>query len=302
MPKTIVENSWIRVICGREQYILWFRVPWDPLRAPYYTSLAMSKDKYTSAASRIELLDKLNYDSWKLNIKLPLEEFDLFCFTDETGSARLLKATATEAEIKKFNKAKLKSRAILIQSIAERHRKAADKHPTTKLVWERLKTVFEPSSRARKAMLREKFHSLRIDVNEAMDDFIERVDSAAKDLETVNVKIDDDEKAFMHLNRCGAECFRVFINRIPEKALWCRRVKTSEKNEAYIARKDKEFKPKPDEAAQSSKKYADWICYRCKQPGHIARRCPNKPYKKNVAPDSSNVSTTMFRRPKERIF
>uniref|UniRef100_T1IMQ4 DUF4219 domain-containing protein n=1 Tax=Strigamia maritima TaxID=126957 RepID=T1IMQ4_STRMM len=114
--------------------------------------IAMSKDKYTSAANRIELLDKNNYDSWKLNIKLLLEEFDLYCFTDNTGSATPLAAGAKDEEVKKFNKRKLKSRAILIQSIAERHRRAADKHPTTKEVWDHLRSVFEPSSRARKAL------------------------------------------------------------------------------------------------------------------------------------------------------
>uniref|UniRef100_T1IRY0 DUF4219 domain-containing protein n=1 Tax=Strigamia maritima TaxID=126957 RepID=T1IRY0_STRMM len=162
--------------------------------------IAMSKDKYTSAANRIELLDKNNYDSWKLNIKLLLEEFDLYCYTDNTGSATPLAAGAKDEEVKKFNKRKLAPYR------SRRHRRAADKHPTTKEVWDHLRSVFEPSSRARKALLREKFHSLRIEPSEAMDDFIERVDTAAKDLESVAVKIADDEKAFMLLSSTDVGC------------------------------------------------------------------------------------------------
>uniref|UniRef100_T1J0W2 Uncharacterized protein n=1 Tax=Strigamia maritima TaxID=126957 RepID=T1J0W2_STRMM len=165
--------------------------------------LAMGKDDgKESKATGIKQLGKHNYITWKRDIQLLLEENDLFVFTDESGTAKEPLAATTEEAKAKYAKRKLRSRAILINSVSEEFRDAAVKHPTTKLVWEHLKQVFEPSSRSRKAKLREDFCLIQRKNGESMSTFIDRIDTAGKEVEALKMTA-SEERTYTLINRVG---------------------------------------------------------------------------------------------------
>uniref|UniRef100_T1J0W8 Endonuclease n=1 Tax=Strigamia maritima TaxID=126957 RepID=T1J0W8_STRMM len=159
-------------------------------------------DGKETKATGIKQLSKNNYITWKRDIQLLLEENDLFVFTDETGTAKEPPATATEEAKAKYAKRKLRSCAILINSVFEEFRDAAVKHATTKLVWEHLKQVFEPSSRSRKAKLREDFCLIQRKNDESMSTFIDRVDTAGKEVEALKMTA-AEERTYTLINRVG---------------------------------------------------------------------------------------------------
>jgi len=74
-----------------------------------------------------------------------------------------------------------------------------------KVVWETLKNIFEPVSRAREARLRQEFFSLHLENNEPMAIFLARVDRKAQELADIKAPRTDKEIAFQYLNKLPEE-------------------------------------------------------------------------------------------------
>uniref|UniRef100_T1IR44 Uncharacterized protein n=1 Tax=Strigamia maritima TaxID=126957 RepID=T1IR44_STRMM len=64
----------------------------------------------------------------------------------------------------------------------------------------KLKDIYEPSSRARKARMRREFLNLKLETGEEMTVFLSRVDIAAKQLEDLKETVSDAHKAYQYLD------------------------------------------------------------------------------------------------------
>uniref|UniRef100_T1ISI3 DUF4219 domain-containing protein n=1 Tax=Strigamia maritima TaxID=126957 RepID=T1ISI3_STRMM len=155
-----------------------------------------------SKAAGMKLLTRKNYETWKLNIQLLLEENASFGFVDETGLGKEPPATASETEKDKYIQRKIKSRAILINSISEEFRQAAAKHATTKAVWIHLESIFQPSTRSRKMRLLQEFCLIQRKDDESMTSFIDRVDTIGKDVEKLAMTW-ENMRTYILIARCG---------------------------------------------------------------------------------------------------
>lgn len=91
-------------------------------------------------ASRIELLDKCNYDVWQLRMKTILVKHDRWGYI--SGEIPLpIGSNTTEREIVKWKNGDKKAKADIILSIDNDELKTITKCNTSKEIWEKLQSI-----------------------------------------------------------------------------------------------------------------------------------------------------------------
>uniref|UniRef100_T1IH83 CCHC-type domain-containing protein n=1 Tax=Strigamia maritima TaxID=126957 RepID=T1IH83_STRMM len=250
-----------------------------------------------------------------------MQESTLYGFIDETGFGKAPAAGASESVQDKYERQKVKSRAILINSISPEFRHAAAQYETIKKVWEHLKSVFAPSTRPRKMRLLQELCLIEKKLDETMLSFVDRLDTAAKDYASLKLT-DEDMKTYLLITRCGKESdqLRLIIDQWSDDDFKWEKVSNAllaEKNhhryselkvQSSKSKNSKYQRPKgrkPDTSAtpntqstqqqqSSERKPFVLTCYNCQGAGHIARDCPSPTKKqkpvKNV--ESASVSTS----------
>lgn len=244
-------------------------------------------------ATRLELLSKINYDTWCMQVEALLEKNDLWDYVNGVN-ARPPEGSdsgVTGARWRDFDK---KAKADLILSIQPSELKQIRGCMTSREVWLKLESIYASKGPARKATLLKQLILQRMpdggDVKEHIANFFDAVDK----LEAMNVQIHGDLLAILLLYslppsydtfQCAietrdelpsAEVLKIKI--IEESAA---RIKSPGNVVAALASghgKRKQRSRRNKKNAKDVNNESDIVCYKCRAPGH----------KSNVCPESSN--------------
>lgn len=249
----------------------------------------------TAGVSRIELLGKDNFDTWKLQVQAILIKADLW----EYVSGTVVKPepgqnNVNAANVAAWERNDQKARSDIILSISPSELKQVKNCTTSRDMWLRLGEIYQSKGPARKATLLKRLTLQKMgdneDVRVHLDNFFDSVDKLAD----MNVDINADLLTILLLYSLPSsyENFRCAIESRDElptpEAL---RIKIVEENDA---RKSdvrnvssgamfvrKQFggnkKNKSNRGNENKQSVGEAVrCFKCKLMGHRAKDCPNK--------------------------
>uniref|UniRef100_T1JCM4 CCHC-type domain-containing protein n=1 Tax=Strigamia maritima TaxID=126957 RepID=T1JCM4_STRMM len=281
------------------------------------TNFEMSKSYKTE--DKVDKLDRSNWKSWIIDVLLMLEQHGLWGFADETDKQPAAGTPGADKEILKWKERGSAARAMVCRSVSQPYKPVAIQGKTCKEVLDRLRAVFQPKSRARRAQLRADFIMIRYESKEDMACFIVRVERAAEECKEAGLTISDEEKTYQLMywldgtweslkqQLYGLEDDKFTFGNVGAslQAEFNRRYADPEFNsdismlsdlKAFLASrsssgKDKysKFKPnmKPDGQANNSEasgsSLSNITCLNCQEHGHYANKCKNPHVKRGVA-------------------
>lgn len=126
-----------------------------------------------NGSSRIEILDKQNYEVWQIRMRSILVKHDRWGYVNDEIT-RPVGSAATERDISSWRKEDEKAKADILLSIGNAELKTVSKCETSKEVWDKLQSVHASKGPVRKIELLTDVTSFKIDED---DDFRERLDS-----------------------------------------------------------------------------------------------------------------------------
>lgn len=242
--------------------------------------------------TRIEALNKENFDTWKLQMQALLVKNDAWVYV----SGQLAKpSVASEAALWKINDDKAKSDIIL--SISPSELKQIKVCETSRDVWLKLEGIYQSKGPARKATLLKQLTLQRMDNGGDVREHLRKFFDAVDKLNEMEVTINPDLLSVMLLYSLPAsfENFRCAIESRDElPAPETLRIKITEENDARTSnmartptqsalyagrggkRTRKPKKPtskKSDDTAHGEFRYR---CHRCGTVGHKAAECTKK--------------------------
>ncbi|PKU72844.1 Retrovirus-related Pol polyprotein from transposon TNT 1-94 [Dendrobium catenatum] len=170
---------------------------------------------------------------------------------------------------------------------------------TVSELWKKLEELYRQKTLPNRIYLKEKFFGYKMDEAKSIDDNLDEFNKLILDLENLEVKIEDEDKAIILLNslpkslrnfketlKYGRETITVdeVQNALSSKIL---DMKISEKNhsgEGLHVRgrsqkrgtSQKKWKSKSRSKSASKKDYKNVKCWQCNKTGHIRRFCPEK--------------------------
>ena len=249
--------------------------------------------------ARIELLNKKNYDTWKLQMQAVLVKNDLWEYVNGTKTKPDLGAeNANAVAVREWEKNDQKAISDMILSISPSELKQVKNCDTSHAMWTRLKEIYQSQGPARKATLLKKLtlHKMATtgDVRDHMNEFFDTVDK----LGDMDIKIHPDQLAIMLLYSLPAnfENFRCAIESrdvlpTPEAL----RAKIIEENDARNSseremsnamfvnksgnrkgqnrNKRNDSNSSANDTYEKSKKNNIPRCKICKKPGHTMDKC-----------------------------
>uniref|UniRef100_T1IXZ9 CCHC-type domain-containing protein n=1 Tax=Strigamia maritima TaxID=126957 RepID=T1IXZ9_STRMM len=257
----------------------------------------------------VDKLDHTNWESWIIDVQLMLEQHGLWGFSDDTDPQPV-----EAKELAKWRERKSAARAMVCRSVSKEYRPVAVQGKTCKDTLDRLRAVFQPKSRARRAQLRANFIMLRYAVKEDMACFIVRVERAAADCKDAGLQISDEEQTYQlmywldgtweatkqQLYSLGDTEFTFTKVSTVLQAEYNRRQADPEFNKditmfnelkAFMSGRGKFNNRKPkngqdsssqqasgsnDNANSSSSSFPNVQCFNCQEYGHYANRCKSE--------------------------
>lgn len=261
--------------------------------------------------SRVEALNKNNYDTWRMQAEALLVKNDYWQYVSgEKVKPEIIEGDA--ASVMAYNKwitDDKKAKSDLILSISPTELKQLKGCETARETWLKLESIYASKGPARKATLLKQLTLQKMqecdDVREHINKFFDAVDK----LEEMNVEINPDLLSIMLLYslpgsyenfRCaiesrdnlpGAEALKIKILEESDarkqschtsgssNAMWATAKKDQYGAQKFQRRKDfEENKSRNDCKGMSSgtKSKYDITCYRCNKKGHIAAKCYSK--------------------------
>uniref|UniRef100_T1IH73 CCHC-type domain-containing protein n=1 Tax=Strigamia maritima TaxID=126957 RepID=T1IH73_STRMM len=207
---------------------------------------------------RIELLNQDNYRSWAQDMKVLLRQENVWGLIDEN----------------------------IYHHVASDKKQCIADCDTPLESWNKLKDIYEPSSRARKARMRREFLNLKLESGKEMAVFLSRVDIAAKQLEDLKETVSDAHKAYQYLDYLPDEYQQAVFSIYH----WIDAEFTSQKVSlqllaeysclknvhGHIERRNEDSKALRTEINRNpnyGQRKSDFYCYNCGISGHIARKC-----------------------------
>lgn len=266
----------------------------------------------SSSSVRIEVLNKGNYDTWKIQMEALLLKNDAWAYVcGEISKPIIVEGDAASIEaVKKWEIEDKKARSDIILSVSPSELKLIKGCDTSREVWQKLESVYQSKGPARKATLLKQLTLHRMndgdDIREHIRKFFDTVDK----LNEMDIEINADLLTIMLLYSLppSFENFRCAIesrDTLPSpEAL---RVKVLEENEArrnetlnnetnaMIAKKHYENRRNPSKKGSAGEKSRDekafkFKCHRCKKVGHKAIECNDSRGKTDKVGQATNVS------------
>lgn len=172
-------------------------------------------------STRLETLNKDNYDTWRIQVEALLTTNDLWDYVSGERTKPVPAAEDAGAEVKQARAAAIaewtrqdrKARSFLILSISSSELVQVRDCPTSKGIWDVLDDAFASKGPARKATLLKQLFQKKVcdgdDIREHLNLFFDAVSK----LRSMNVEINGDLLTFMLLNTLpdSFEYFRVAI-------------------------------------------------------------------------------------------
>lgn len=136
---------------------------------------------YGPNAARIELLNKNNYDTWKLQMQALLTKADLWEYVDGTKEKPAPgENNANATKVAEWIKGDQKAKSDMILSISGSELKQVKNCDTSRAMWLKLKEIYQSQGPARKATLLKKLTLHKMaesgDVRDHLNGFFDTVD------------------------------------------------------------------------------------------------------------------------------
>lgn len=143
-----------------------------------------------SSNVRIELLNKENFDTWKIQMEALLVKSDAWSFVSGE-TVKLVAGDETSAtRLKKWETADRKAKSDIILSISPTELKQVKGCETSREVWDKLASIYQSKGPARKATLLKQLTLQRMeddkDVREHLRKFFDTVDKLSDMEVTIN--------------------------------------------------------------------------------------------------------------------
>ncbi len=160
------------------------------------------------SSTEIEKLDHSNYHFWKIRVQhvLALKDLEDFLVDDPP-----LAGDSSTALVETWKKRDKKAQAIIGLTLSDDLLDNVRDVNTTKEMWLTIKNVFERHTLLNKLSARRKLYTATKNESESVLKFSNRIRQLAATLETMNVKILDDEMAMTLLNGLPDE-YRALIS------------------------------------------------------------------------------------------
>uniref|UniRef100_T1IU32 CCHC-type domain-containing protein n=1 Tax=Strigamia maritima TaxID=126957 RepID=T1IU32_STRMM len=279
--------------------------------------------KTYKADDKVDKLDRPNWN-WIMDVQLMLEQHGLWGFADGTDMEPAAGTTGYAKEILKWKERSSAARAMVCRSVSQPYKPVAIQGKTCKEVLARLRAVFQPKSRARRAQLRAEFIMIRYESKEDMACFIVRVERAAEECKEAGLTISDEEKTYQlmywldgtweaikqQLYGLDDDTFKFESVGATLQAKYNRRVSDPEFNcdmsmlselKAFLASRssggrDRNSKFKSNKKSEgqtenfeaSSLSLSSITCFNCQEQGHYANKCKN-PHVKRGGKSRGNI-------------
>ena len=262
-------------------------------------------DDIGSLGTRIEKLCDSNFHAWKQKIVLILALKDLDDFIENDPPTE-------EKELSMWMKNDRKARAIIGLSLSDEHLEHVRDVTTAKEMWKAIMNVFERHTLLNKLTARRKFYTVKMEIDEKVLTYLNRVKQLASTLKSMNIDIDDQETAMAALNGLPSsyESLIVALDAIgnDDKAFTFDLVKSrllqeeqrvSERDFSMLKSNESAFVGVPGRnngksfgGSKPKNKFANHRCKNCGNFGHTEEACwgkdingqrPPNPYKKSNA-------------------
>ncbi|KAG6460307.1 hypothetical protein O3G_MSEX011897 [Manduca sexta] len=236
-----------------------------------------------------KLIGRENYPTWKFAVKNYLEHEELWD-TIEPGADY-------KHDVKKDTKARSKL-ILLIDPINYVHVQEAT---TAKQVWSKLEQVFDDSGLSRKVGLLRELITTTLDNSSSVEDYINKVMTAAHKLRNINFVVGDEwlgtlllaglpevyKPMIMAIESSGVPVSADFV-----KTKLLQDVKVSESSAYYV--KYNKIRNTSKSHKDSSDKYHKKSprCYNCNKYGHLSKNCYFQHKKKTQTEKTSSVNSS----------
>jgi len=280
----------------------------SPPKLKEYYTLKMN----LSAVTRIEALNKENYDTWRMHMEALLIKNDSWQYV--SGDA--VKPEATESNVNKvraWEKNDAKAKSDIILSIGATELKQVKGWISSREVWQKLEGIYASKGPAWKATLFKSLILHQMDPRTDIRDHFRRFFDTADKLAEMNVGIDPELISIMLLYSLPSsfENFRCAVeSRDVKPTPEVLRVKIIEESDARQRdskatldamfssmskphfQNKKQFKSKGSSSSSKDGEAFKFKCHKCRQTGHKAINCPNK-NKSEQTPSKETSHTTM---------
>ena len=113
---------------------------------------------------------------------------------EESNMVEMVAQEKKETILKKANN------VIIILSPSDQVPRKVIKEKTTHAMWIKLEQLYMTKSLPTRIYLKQKFYSFKMDEDKSMDDNVDKFTKLVNDLESLDVKIDDEDHAIFLLN------------------------------------------------------------------------------------------------------
>ena len=164
------------------------------------------------------------------------------------------------------------------------------KEKTAHDMWTKLAQLYMTKSLPTRIYLKQKFYSFKMDEDKSMDDSVDEFTKLVNDLESLDVKIDDEDQAIFLLNslpkpyeqlrdtlKYGRNKLSLdeVISAAYSKEHDLKQHQKPTKNEGLNVRGRSEKREKGKKSKSRSKsKTKTFVCWHCNKEGHVRRKCP----------------------------
>lgn len=265
-----------------------------------------------TAGVKFEVLNKSNYDTWKIQVRAILIKNDAWGYVSgankrpEISVARTDVKYASEIQAQQeWDEADLKAQSDLILAISPSETKQIKTCTTSNAIWKKLQEIYQSTGPIRKSALLNEIMSMHMDdegdVREHIENFFDIIDK----LSDMDTKMDNDVLSVMLLRSLpdSFENFRCAVqSRDALPHLETLRIKIVEEFDARKAKgKDCQnamiacgrFKSRSNNKKYSSdKRDAKMKCFICQAIGHRAKNCPQTKNGKKV-PEGSRFTSAV---------
>lgn len=248
-----------------------------------------------SSTVRIELLNKENFDTWKIQMEALLIKNDAWSYVggDTVKPELIVGDERSVAEVKKWETADQKAKSDIILAISPTELKQIKGCTTAREVWNKLSSIYQSKGPARKATLLKQSMLQRMEDDEDVRVYLRKFFDTVDKLCDMEVDINPDLLTVMLLYSLPPcyENFRCAIesrDELPTPEVL--RIKIVEEHDArkndtritgqdaMIAKRfEKRKNPKEKKGNDTSqKKPFKFKCHRCEKIGHKAAECRSR--------------------------